>query len=124
MPRRSFSSTLVPDVDGQPPRLEPPPSLSAAERNVFNDLVAACDKKHLRGSDAPLLSSYCRAIVFEQQAAKRLEQNPLDTKALALWEKATRAIVSLSMRLRLSPQSRQTARATGRQQPRGPRPWE
>jgi hypothetical protein len=44
---------------------------------------------------------------------------------ITIQEKAVRAMVALTMRLRLSPQSRIDPLTVGRQQPRqGPAPWE
>jgi hypothetical protein len=123
--RRSSASFVVPPVDGSPPRLEPPASLGSDERDVFLELVAATDRRHFRQSDMPLLASYCRAAVLEQRSARELAANPLDHKWLAVWEKSTRALVSLSLRLKLSPQSRQHPKTTARMPERiGRQPWD
>lgn len=125
MPRKPAAAYAVPSPDGTPPRLQPPPSLSARERAVFDELVDAVDRKHFRLGDRPLLVGYSRAICFESYAAAALAKDPTDTKMMALWEKSSRSMVALSMRLRLSPQSRQTSRAASREKPRvGPMPWE
>ena len=50
-----------------------------------------------------LVARYANATVFSEQAEARLEANPDDTKALALWEKATRAMSALSLRPRMFP---------------------
>jgi phage terminase small subunit len=104
MPRRSAASFVIPSVTGAPPRLSPPADLSETERAVFIDLVASSKAEHFRPSDLPLLSAYCRCIVLERRSAQELAAG--DHKALARWEKATKAMVALSMRLRLSPKSR------------------
>ena len=125
MPRKSSAALAFPALDGLPPRLEPPATLSPAERQLFVDLVAACDRKHFRTSDGPLLNSYVRAIDLEARAAKALADDPCDKQWLSVWEKSVRAMTALSMRLRLSPQSRLPDRAVARQKvPIGPRPWE
>jgi hypothetical protein len=59
----------------------------------------------------PLLAAYARAVVQEELAAEHLraEGHVVNGKAsawLIVQEKATRAMVSLSLRLRLSPQAR------------------
>jgi hypothetical protein len=105
MPRRSAASFAIPSVTGAPPRLSPPSDLTPDERQVFCDLVASAKAEHFRASDLPLLSAYCRAIALERGSAAALAAG--DDKALGRWEKATKAMVALSMRLRLSPQSRQ-----------------
>lgn len=122
--RKSAASLEVISVDGSPPPLQPPASLNLVEAKIFSDLVKAADKRHFRASDQPLLACYARAIHFETYSATALATDPSDTKALVMWEKASRAVISLSMRLRLSPQSRMSSKTTGRQAPQLPRPWE
>jgi hypothetical protein len=104
MPRRSAASFAIPSVTGAPPRLCSPTDLTPDERQIFIDLVASAKAEHFRASDLPLLSAYCRAIALERRSAQELAAG--DDKALARWEKATKAMVALSMRLLLSPQSR------------------
>jgi hypothetical protein len=43
---------------------------------------------------------------------------------LVVLEKCQRAVVALSMRLRLSPQSRLDPKTLARQAPPGPKPWD
>lgn len=117
-------------VDSSEPRLDPPASLPEAERIIFIGLVDACEPKHFRPSDVPLLCRYCEATVLAEQAARELRQAGavVDGKTspwITVQEKAVRAMVALSMRLRLSPQSRIDPKTLGRQQiPTGRRPWE
>ena len=127
--RKSAAALSVIPVDGKPDRLLPPVSLSDAERTVFVDLVAACDPTHFRPSDLPLLVRYCEAVVLAERAALELRLGAVVDGKPSPWitiqEKAVRAIVALSMRLRLSPQSRIDPKTRGRQQAyTGPRPWE
>jgi hypothetical protein len=110
--RKSGAAIAVAGVSGAPARLKPPPSLSAAERVVFIDLVEAVDPKHFRASDMPLLCAYVHAVVLEASAAKKLAK---DSKALVLWEKSSRAMVALAARLRLCPQSRLDPKTVARQ---------
>jgi hypothetical protein len=121
--RKSGAAIAIAQVDGAPPRLKPPPSLSPAERIVFIDLVEAVDPKHFRPSDLPLLCAYVHAVVLEASAAKKLAKG--DSRALATWEKASRAMVALAAKLRLCPQSRLDPKTVARQQVRvGPFPWD
>src|SRR5262245_21257898 len=83
MPRKSFVASLVPHVDGSPPQLQPPASLSPAERKVFADLVAGSDRKHFRKTDLPLLCAYVRAIDLEIRSAKFLAKNPAENGTVA-----------------------------------------
>jgi phage terminase small subunit len=127
--RKSGASLGVLQVDGKPNRLNPPTSLSAAERAIFFDVVAACDRDHFRPSDLPLLVRYVEAAALGDQAAEQLRLGAVINGKTSPWiivqEKAVRAMVALSMRLRLSPQSRIDAKTLGRQEVRqGPAPWE
>jgi hypothetical protein len=92
-----------PNVTGVPPRLSPPPDLAPDERQVFLDLISSVRPEHFRACDSPLLAAYCRAIALERKSSLQLD----DKAGLMRWERATKAMVALSMRLRLSPQSRQ-----------------
>jgi hypothetical protein len=114
MPRKSSASLGVRAVDGRPSPLRPPPSLNEDERKIFVDLVATTDADHFVASDVPVLVVFCRAVAMEQWAAARLRKAP-DGKWLAVWERAARAVTTLSAKLRLCPQSRrQYAKAPGR----------
>ena len=129
MPRKSAASLSVVAVDGQPFRPDPPASLSEAERTIFVDLVAGCDRRHFRPSDLPLLCRYVEAAALGDQAAEQLRLGAVINGRPSPWitvqEKAVRAMVALSMRLRLSPQSRIDPKTAGRRQEfQGPRPWE
>ena len=129
MPRKSAASLSVLAVDGKPSKLHPPASLSEAERTIFVDVVAATDPRHFRPSDLPLLVRYAEACALGDLAAQELRRGAvIDGKPspwIVIQEKAVRAMVALSMRLRLSPQSRTDPKTTGRQQEQlGPKPWE
>lgn len=129
MPRKSAASLSVVAADGQSFRPNPPASLSEAERTIFLDLVAGCDRRHFRPSDLPLLCRYVEAAALGDQAAAQLRLGAVVNGRPSPWitvqEKAVRAMVALSMRLRLSPQSRIDPKTVGRQQGfQGPRPWE
>jgi phage terminase small subunit len=92
-------------------------------------VVAACDRDHFRPSDLPLVVRYVEAAALGDQAAAQLRLGAVITGKPSPWitvqEKAVRAMVALSMRLRLSPQSRIDAKTLGRQEVRqGPAPWE
>jgi hypothetical protein len=105
MPRQSVAAIGFPSVNGAPPRLTPPPDLGPDEREIFIDLVAANKPEHFRASDLPLLSAYVRAVSLERRSAAELADG--DDEALARWNGAVKALLGLSQRLRLSPQSRQ-----------------
>jgi hypothetical protein len=116
----ALATAAIVNVDGKPSRVEPPASLSDPERVVFANLVASCDPDHFRLSDAPLLCRYAEAVVLAEKAAQELRRRGAVTKdgRVSPWvtvqEKAVRALVSLSMRLRVSPQARLDAKKLDR----------
>jgi len=116
-------------VNDQPTRPSPPATLSESERELFLAIVSGCDTGHFREADLPLLSRYCEAAILAEQAALELRNGAVVGGKPSPWiivqEKSVRAMVSLSMRLRLSPQSRLDPKTLSRQQPYvGPPPWE
>jgi phage terminase small subunit len=111
VPRRSAADRAVVRLEGIGTRLRPPPELGEDEQAVWRQVVLSCDEKHFRLSDTPLLVRYCQNVVLAGRAAAALEHegavlggrcNPW----LTVGEKADRALVALSMRLRVSPQAR------------------
>jgi phage terminase small subunit len=127
--RKSAAALSVIPIEVKPNQLQPPGSLSEAERKVFIDIVTACEPQHFRPADLPLLVRYVEACVLADQAAEQLRDGAVIDGKPSPWitvqEKAVRAMVALSMRLRLSPQSRIDPKTLGRQQIyTGPKPWE
>jgi phage terminase small subunit len=128
--RVSAAELSVIDIDVQQARLSPPACLSGPELELFSSIVNACDVEHFRQTDLPLLSRYCEAAILAEQAALELRNGAVVDGKPSPWivvqEKCVRAMVSLSMRLRLSPQSRLDPKTLGRRSepPRGPMPWE
>ena len=109
--RTSAAELAMPLVDVRQHRLAPPDCLGDDERRRFIELVGACDPSQFRTSDLPLLCRYVEADALAERAAAELQASGpvVDGKAspwLVVQEKAVRAMVALSMRLRLSPQSR------------------
>ena len=109
-------------VDGRPSRLQPPDHLSADERQRFIAITANCDAAHFRPTDLPLLCRYVEADALAERAARELRKSAvLKNGKVNAWlmvqEKNVRALVSLSMRLRLSPQARGLDPKTLRRQP-------
>jgi len=121
--RKSADELAVINVNGDPPRLDPPPTLTDPERALFVEIVQACSPKHFVPSDLPLVVSYVQATLLSRQAVTNAATAPA---MLALWEKATRMQATLATRLRLSPQARTDPKTIGRQMPQrvGPPPWE
>jgi phage terminase small subunit len=81
-------------------------------RPIFRNLVGSVDSAHFVESDIPLLTSYCQTVALHEDAVAAIRRDgPVraDGRAsawLTVMEKCQRAMVALSMRLRLSPQAR------------------
>jgi hypothetical protein len=117
--RKSSAQLVAIGIDGKPPKLTPPADLKEDERAMFVALIDACDARHFRPSDLPLLTSYIQATLLARGTAR-------DPDKVATWEKAVRVQAALATRLRLSPQSRTDPKTIGRHQQRrqGLLPWE
>lgn|SRR5262249_2645595 len=120
---RKSADSLTTLVNGEPSRLDPPATLTKAERSLFVEIVEACSPKHFAPSDMPILISFIQSTLLSRLAIKKAGK---DAAALATWEKATRMQATLATRLRLAPQSRFDAKTSARQQPYlgPPPPWE
>jgi Phage terminase, small subunit len=100
-----------------------------SERRLFVEIVTACKPTHFVPSDLPLLVRYVEALALADEAAEQLHTegaviNGKPSPWLVVLEKCQRAVVALSMRLRLSPQSRLDPKTLARQAPPGPKPWD
>jgi hypothetical protein len=95
--------------------------LAGPEAKLFKQIISNCAHDHFRSSDLPLLCRYVEASILAERAALQLRDAPVVDGKPSPWlpvrEKATRELVALSMRLRLSPQ----ARAKGHALPVKPR---
>jgi hypothetical protein len=105
MPRKSVAAFAVKPLRTGATRLRPPATLSPLARKVFVDIVTNEEPAHFRPSHLPLLVQYAEAVALAERSARELRRDDAEPLWLARWEKATRVMVALSMRLRLSPQS-------------------
>jgi phage terminase small subunit len=110
MPRKSAASLSVVRIESRT-KLRPPAGLAEPARSIFIDLVATNKPDHFKPSDMPLLTAYCEAAALNDQASAHLrDEGAVIAGRVSAWvtvgEKSIRALVALSMRLRLSPQSR------------------
>jgi hypothetical protein len=96
---RKSADLLALRVDGSPPRLQPPATLSDDERALFTELVADCPSEQFVASDLPLLTSFIEATLLARQSAR-------DPAKIDTWERAVRLQATLATRLRLAPQAR------------------
>lgn len=108
--RKSAAELAITPPEPAVTRLQPPPSLTGPEADLFRQIVRNCNHEHFRESDLPLLSRYCEASILAERAAQQLREAPVLAGKPSPWlpvrEKATRELIALSMRLRLSPQAR------------------
>lgn len=98
-------------LDVRNARLDPPKGLSKAATTVFRAIVAATDPAHFTKSDLPLLTQYAGACAMAAEAQQHLDADGAVVGGraspwLIVQEKSVRAMTALSLRLRLSPQSR------------------
>ena len=99
-------------------RLKPRTSLPPEVKLIWGELVGAMSPDHFRPSDAPLIEQYCQSIALARGAYAHLTgEGPVVSGRANPWlvvlEKAHRSSVALSMRLRLSPQSRLDRKTVG-----------
>ena len=91
-------------------RLTPPRTLSKPAATLFRTIVGTADRHHFAPCDVPLLVEYVKAVELAETASAELAQGPVIEGKVSPWvivqEKAQRAMVALSARLRICPQSR------------------
>jgi len=108
--RKSLANLVALNVDGSPPPLQPPSTLSDPERRIFAATLTACD--HLRASDMPLLVRYCEIVALSDHAAERLRIDVMKGRPsswLTTQERLIKLLVILGRQLRLSPLSRSSS---------------
>jgi phage terminase small subunit len=97
--------------------------LSEGARRHFLDLIDALAPTHFRGEDITLLCAYCAAADMAETAAREMalpsgfvtnEGRP--SPWFAIYTGAVKTMGALSLRLRISPQSR-VAKASKKQTP-------
>jgi hypothetical protein len=105
VPRKSRAERDFDLVAPRPPMppIAPPVSLSEPARAVFLDLVSSHEPEHFEPGDAALAARSAAAL----QAG--------DASQLRLWERSAAVMASLSLRLRLGPQSRRERAKAGEQ---------
>jgi len=97
MPRKSRAElAVVPRLADHHRRIVAPPECSPEEAKLFREIVEAAPALHFTQSDAPLLRSYCQAILLGELAFTSAQASP---SALGDWEKCCRTIAMLSVKL-------------------------
>jgi phage terminase small subunit len=113
MPRPNSFSAI--GLGNSVERIAPPDDLTGAARALFLDLVMACRPAHFQQSDAPLLASYCQAVILEKEAASMIQNNiaAATNTLIKVQQTAHQTMHRLAVRLRISPQSRQPTVSPG-----------
>jgi hypothetical protein len=110
MPRQSEASLSIAHLAPPLRRFEPPPELEPEAAAAFRATVAAVPATHFAPEDLPLLAEYARITVLTQRASAELAAAPIvdgrPTPWLEIYRTAHKAMLSLSVRLRLGARSR------------------
>lgn len=120
MPRKSAVELAITPPKRET-RLSPRSGVSPEVRLIFTEIVGSVSATHFRATDGPLVEQYAQSIALARQAYSYLDaEGPVICGKANPWlvvlEKAHRSSVALSMRLRLSPQSRLDRKALGQAQ--------
>ena len=100
--RRSANVLTLPRADGTPAKVQAPGYLTKAERVLFTEITESA--KHLTPAGAPLIASLAQCMTIAGKSS-------CDPASFAAFEKATRLQVSLMTKLRITPQSRYSAKS-------------
>ena len=110
--RKPFTTHDVTPFDITDERLKPSEQLGQAEKRAFWSLVTQAPAGQFRETDRPLINRWCELTVLGDRAAAEMATNDLVTPDgrpspwISIHERAVKGLVALSLRLRLSPQSR------------------
>src|SRR5690348_11445367 len=103
--RKSSASNVVQLAPSLPrPRLNPPRTLTKAERSIFVETVA--QHPHLKPGDATLVAAFAQASARSSRLARKENTDP--------WERSVRIMLALARALRLAPISGMRPEALGR----------
>jgi phage terminase small subunit len=117
MPRKAAEALSVVRLDPRPKAPVPRREASAEVKALFNHVISNAAKGHFTETDDILLELYCLAVLEARNAYANLDAggrvlNGRPSPWIAVLEKAQKAIVSYSVRLRLGPQSRVDPRSS------------
>lgn len=89
-----------------PATLKPQTELSPAAQAVWDLVIESVTHEHFQTADLLMLESYCTARVVLGGIEKRVMENPDDSAALKAYKESLAGVVSLAVKLRLTPSSR------------------
>src|SRR5262245_7824042 len=129
--RRTGQGRRSPDAIQAGPGLrrpDPPEAFSKAEHASWRRITDACPPDWFTPECQPLLARLCFLIVMTEQLETKLRAGGFhfeDKNEARAYFDASKQIISISTRLRLSPQSRYNRHEAGtRMKHRSHRPWE
>ena len=108
----AYQSTEVLRWDDPDARLRPPVSLQGPERQAFLDVILSCPAAQFRPTDLPLLCRWaelcvlCETAMAEMTAGGMVTSDGKVSSWFSIYERSTKALAGLALRLRLGPQSR------------------
>jgi hypothetical protein len=109
MPRKSqVAREMEALIDHPDPvaALAPPATMSEAGKTAFLALVDSCAPDHFEPCDIGLVAQYAEADALAAKIAPKLHDGTATQQEILLWEKSTRLMSGLALRLRIGPQSR------------------
>jgi phage terminase small subunit len=143
MPRTSSEALVTLRTAIPTPALQPPEYLTPEQQQDWHTITSQLPAEHFASDNAHLLAQLCQHISYSRQLAEQLEllrHTPLTrttlkavkdraafVELLAMHRDQTKAIVSLSLKLRLCPSAYRrdgrTNERLARVSPSGPKPW-
>src|SRR5262245_59358839 len=92
--RKSAAAALgVVVINTEAQRLKPPANLPDEAKTLFNEIVQACDPRHFRPAERPLLLAYVRALLIERHFGNQITGDRTDI-GLNQWERAVKVATS------------------------------
>lgn len=132
--KRSAASLMV--VPGfSDSRIAPPEHMDVEERDIWHAIVDSLPADYFRPGDVPLLSAYCTAAVFYDNARRDMKERGLSVTddrgreyvnpAHQILTSQASAMAQMAVKLRLCPSARYSERKAGAVEAKtGGRPWE
>jgi hypothetical protein len=109
MRRPGHPSATFPAIDSSwRPLLQPPAELTASQRELFATITSTCKRDHFREADGPLIALYVQSLELAQSTGAEVVRDPAGASGALLksYDLASRRMLGLAQKLRLSPQSR------------------
>jgi hypothetical protein len=120
--RKSAAALGLVCIDTRRKPIDCPAGLLPSVEEIFKQTVASCAPQHFRPSNVPLLVNFSVAAHLTKFYSDLIGESP---EAFRHWEAASKLMLSMATKLRLTPSSRLDRKTVGREEePRGKRPWD